>query len=101
MTGRASQPGELLETAVGRVEAFARRSAADRGMKDGLAALEHYCDGLFAAGITYVCDPGVDAMLEGYLRRASGRGVCRCPSRCSLSVVRGSFSRRPIASMAR
>ena len=72
--------GELLETAVGRVEALARRAAADSGYDAWVAALERYCDGLFAAGITYVCDPGIDAMLEGYLRRAKPRGASAAPS---------------------
>lgn len=62
--------GELLETAVGRVEALARTAAGGTGYEDWLAALQRYSQGLFAAGITHVCDPGVDALLESYLRRA-------------------------------
>jgi hypothetical protein len=71
--------GELLEMAVGRVEALARRSAADGGYDGWVAALERYCEGLFAAGITYVCDPGINAMLEDYLRRASREGRLPLP----------------------
>jgi predicted amidohydrolase YtcJ len=62
--------GELLETAVGRVEALARSAAAGTGYEDWLAALQRYSQGLLAAGITHVCDPGIDALLESYLRRA-------------------------------
>ncbi|MGI8858362.1 MAG: amidohydrolase, partial [Thermomicrobiales bacterium] len=71
--------GELLETAVGRVEALARRSAADTGYEAWASALEHYCQGLFAVGITSVCDPGIDGMLEGYLRRARREGRLPLP----------------------
>jgi predicted amidohydrolase YtcJ len=63
--------GELIETAAGPVEALARHSAAGTSYADWLAALGRYCSGLFAAGITHVCDPGVDGVLEQYLRRAA------------------------------
>jgi predicted amidohydrolase YtcJ len=66
--------GELLERAAGRVEVLARSSAAGTGYADWLRALQRYCTKLFAAGITHVCDPGVDGMLEGYLRRAQESG---------------------------
>jgi predicted amidohydrolase YtcJ len=75
--GEAS--GELLETAVGPVEALARTAAMGTGYADWLAALQRYCAGLFAAGITHVCDPGVDAMLESYLRRAMREGTLPIP----------------------
>jgi predicted amidohydrolase YtcJ len=69
---RSGEPtGELLETAVGPVEAMARYAASGTGYEDWLAALQRYSQGLHAAGITHVCDPGVDALLEGYLRRAA------------------------------
>jgi predicted amidohydrolase YtcJ len=80
--------GELLETAVGPVEARARASAAGTGYKDWLQAIERYCRNLFAAGITYVCDPGIDAMLEGYLRRARKEGRLVMP--VSMLFVSGS-----------
>lgn len=68
---RQGEPtGELLETAIGPVEALARTAAMGTGYADWLSALQRYCAGLFAAGITHVCDPGVDTMLESYLRRA-------------------------------
>lgn len=68
---RKGEPtGELLETAAGPVEALARTAAAGTSYDDWLAAAERHCKALFAEGITHVCDPGVDAMLEGYLRRA-------------------------------
>ncbi|MDQ2714672.1 MAG: amidohydrolase family protein, partial [Chloroflexota bacterium] len=79
--------GELLETAVGRVEALARTAAAGTGYEDWLAALADYCQGLFAAGITHICDPGIDAMLEGYLRRAQREG--RLPLPVSMLFVSG------------
>lgn len=71
--------GEVLETAVSRVEALARLSAADTGYDAWADALERYCAGLFAAGITYLCDPGIDAMLEDYLRRAMREGRLPLP----------------------
>src|SRR5205823_11982540 len=71
--------GELLETAAGRVEALARTAAAATHYEDWLAALERYTRGLFAAGITHVCDPGVDGMLEGYLRRTQAEGRLPLP----------------------
>ncbi len=68
---RLKEPtGELLERAAGRVEALARSAAAGTGYADWLVALQRYCKKLFSVGITRVCDPGVDGMLEGYLRRA-------------------------------
>ena len=86
---RSGEPtGELLETAVGPVEALARTSAAGTEYEDWLAALERYCQGLFATGITHVCDPGVDAMLEGYLRRAQLEG--RLPLPVSMLFISGS-----------
>ena len=86
---RSGEPtGELLETVVGHVEALARTSAAGTGYEDWLAALEHYCQGLFAAGITHICDPGVDGMLESYLRRAQSEG--RLPLPVSMLFISGS-----------
>jgi predicted amidohydrolase YtcJ len=79
--------GELLETAIGPVEALARSAAAGAGYEDWLAAIERYSTGLFAAGITHVCDPGVDAMLEGYLRRAQREG--RMPLPVTMLFVSG------------
>lgn len=66
--------GELLERAAGRVELLARSSAAGTGYEDWSRAMQAYCKKLLAAGITHVCDPGVDGMLEGYLRRAQDSG---------------------------
>lgn len=80
--------GELLETAIGPVEALARSSAAGTGYEDWLGALERYCRGLFAAGITHVCDPGIDAMLERYVRRAQMEG--RLPLPISMLFVSAS-----------
>jgi predicted amidohydrolase YtcJ len=76
---RGAPTGLLLETAAGRVESLARSSAAGTGYDDWAAALERYCRGLFAAGITRVCDPAVDGMLEGYLRRAEAEGRLPLP----------------------
>lgn len=76
---RGEPTGELVETAAGPVEALARRSAAETGYEQWAAALERYCQELFAAGITHVCDPGVDAMLEVYLRRARREGRLPLP----------------------
>jgi predicted amidohydrolase YtcJ len=77
---RGGEPtGELLETAVGPVEALARLSAAEAGYEQWVMALEQYCQGLFAAGITHICDPGIDAMLEGYVRRARREGRLPLP----------------------
>lgn len=77
---RKGEPtGELLETAAGPVEALARTAAAGTSYDDWLAAAERYCKALFAEGITHVCDPGVDAMLEGYLRRAEAEGHLPLP----------------------
>ncbi len=85
---RSGEPtGELLETAVGRVEALARTSAAGTEYEDWVAALDRYCRGLFAAGITHLCDPGVDAMLESYLRRAQVEG--RLPLPVSMLFISG------------
>ena len=67
---RGEPSGELLETAVGPVEALARTAAMGTGYATWLTALQRYSAGLFAAGITHVCDPGVDTMLESYLRQA-------------------------------
>ncbi|GAC1320845.1 MAG: amidohydrolase [Chloroflexota bacterium] len=66
--------GELLETALGRVEEMARSSSAGTGYENWIDAIERYSQDLFAAGITHVCDPGVDRMLEAYLRRAHAEG---------------------------
>ncbi|MBO0783199.1 MAG: amidohydrolase, partial [Ktedonobacteraceae bacterium] len=82
-----SPTGELLETAVGRVEALARTAAGGTGYEDWLAALQRYCQQLFAAGITHVCDPGVDALLESYLRRA--RREERLPLPVSMLFISG------------
>ena len=80
MRDRHGEPtGELLETAVGPVEALARVASAADGYAGWLVALERYCAGLFAAGITHVCDPGIDAMLEAYLRRAAREGRLPLP----------------------
>lgn len=77
---RQGEPtGELIEKAAGRVEGLARVSAAGTGYADWLIALERYAGRLFAAGITHLCDPGVDAMLEGYLRRAQAEGRLPLP----------------------
>lgn len=71
--------GELIETIVGPVEGLARASAAANGYEEWLVALEAYCQTLFAAGITYACDPGIDAMLEEYLSRAKIEGHLPLP----------------------
>jgi predicted amidohydrolase YtcJ len=77
---RSGEPtGELLETAVGAVEGLARSAAAGTGYEAWVDAVERYSQGLFAAGITHVCDPGVDAMLEAYLRRAQSEGRLLLP----------------------
>ena len=76
---RGEPTGELLEKAAGRVEALARTSAAEVGYEGWLAALESYCNRLFAAGITHLCDPGIDAMLEGFVRRANRAGRLPLP----------------------
>lgn len=91
---RAREPtGELLETAVGHIEALARTAAGDTGYEAWLTALEGYCRGLFAAGIVHVADPGVDAGLELYVRRAEAEG--RLPVPVSLLFVSGGGLFRP------
>ena len=71
--------GELLETAVGRVEALARRSAADDGYDGWLAALERYCRGLVRGGDHVRLRPRHrrDARRLS-ASRAARRAVCRC-----------------------
>jgi predicted amidohydrolase YtcJ len=77
---RGGEPtGELVETAVGPVEAQARASARDNSYEAWLAALRRYCRGLVAAGIVHVADPGVDAHLEAYARRADAEGQLPVP----------------------
>src|SRR5439155_12446425 len=66
---RGEPTGELLEAAAGQVEGLARNTAATTRYEDWLAALTRYGQGVVAAGITHVCDPCIDGMLEGYLRR--------------------------------
>jgi len=83
--------GELLETAIGPVEALARSSAAGTGYEDWLRALQHYCQRLFAAGITHVCDPGIDAMLEEYVRRAQKEGRLPLPIQMLFVSAHGLF----------
>ena len=77
---RAGEPtGMLLERAAGRAEALARSSAASTGYADWLSSLQRCSRRLFAAGVTRVCDPGVDGMLEAYLRRAEAAGELPLP----------------------
>jgi predicted amidohydrolase YtcJ len=85
---RGEPTGELVETAIGPVEAQARTSAAGTGYEEWLVGLERYCQGLLASGITHVCDPGVDSMLESYVRRA--RRETRLPLPVSMLFVSGS-----------
>jgi predicted amidohydrolase YtcJ len=83
--------GLLLETAVGPVEGLARAAAGAAAYDDWLAATQRYADELFAAGITHVCDPGVDAPLEGYLRRARREGRLAMPVTMLFMHGRGLF----------
>lgn len=79
--------GLLLETAVGPVETLARTAAGTATYDSWADAAERYAQGLLAAGITHVCDPGVDALLEGYLRRAQTE--CRLSLGVTMLFVSG------------
>ncbi len=93
---RSGEPtGELLETAAGPVEALARTAGASLHYEDWVTAAARYAAGLLAAGITHVCDPGIDAMLEGYLRRASDEGRLPLPVSMLLVAARGGLFRPP------
>ncbi|HEY7779304.1 MAG TPA: amidohydrolase [Ktedonobacterales bacterium] len=84
---RGEPTGLLLETAVGPVEALARTAAGAATYEGWADAAERYGQSLLAAGITHVCDPGVDALLEGYLRRA--RTEVRLPLGVTMLFVSG------------